>query len=150
MKHVLIRRTLRDESAASRIASIPSQEQFGRRRAADHRPCEDCSMVDSRSRPQLAGCMKAWARPSGLHALPCRRRNRQRCATRLVCLRAANFLRLGMPAEPRQAPRKERIDGVPAPAGGFLSTQDWRLCGGSCARAAGTGRGSRCKAVRGE
>ena len=61
MKQVLISRTLRDELAVSRIASILSQEQFDSRRAVGRRICEEFSFVDPSGRLQLAGCMKALA-----------------------------------------------------------------------------------------
>ena len=52
-------RTLRDEAAIARIASILSGESFDSRSALGRRVCEEFSFFDARGRPRLAGCMKA-------------------------------------------------------------------------------------------
>ena len=59
MSQSQISRTLRDEAAVARIASILSQERFDSRSALGRRICEEFSFADARGRPQLAGCMKA-------------------------------------------------------------------------------------------
>ena len=59
MSQSQISRTLRDETAVARIASILSQERFDSRSALGRRICEEFSFADARGRPQLAGCMKA-------------------------------------------------------------------------------------------
>ena len=59
MSQSQISRTLRDEAAVARIASILSQERFDSRSALGRRVCEEFSFADARGRPQLAGCMKA-------------------------------------------------------------------------------------------
>ncbi len=56
-----ISRTLRGDVARSRIIAILSHEQFDSRRAFARRICGEFSFVDTRGRPQLAGCMKALA-----------------------------------------------------------------------------------------
>ncbi len=68
-----ISRTLRDDAAVARVASILSQERFDSRSALGRRICEEFSFLDARGRPRLAGCMKALGalaeRDSGI-ALP--------------------------------------------------------------------------------
>ena len=59
MSQSQISRTLRDEAAVARIASILSEERFDSRSALGRRICEEFSFADARGRPQLAGCMKA-------------------------------------------------------------------------------------------
>ena len=59
MSQSQISRTLRDEAAVTRIASILSQERFDSRSALGRRICKEFSFADARGRPQLAGCMKA-------------------------------------------------------------------------------------------
>ena len=54
-----ISRTLREESAVSRIASILSRERFDSRSALGRRVCAEFAFTDALGRPQLAGCMKA-------------------------------------------------------------------------------------------
>ena len=61
MSQSQISRTLRDEAAVARIASILSQERFDSRSALGRRICGEFSFADVRGRPQLAGCMKALA-----------------------------------------------------------------------------------------
>ena len=59
MSRSQISRTLRDEAAVARIASMLSCEQFDSRSALGRRVCEEFSFADARGRPQLAGCLKA-------------------------------------------------------------------------------------------
>ena len=56
-----ISRSLRGESARSRIVAILSQERFDSRRALGRRICEEFSFVDALGRLQVAGCLKALA-----------------------------------------------------------------------------------------
>ena len=56
-----ISRSLRGESARSRIIAILSQERFDSRRALGRRICAEFSFVDALGRPQVAGCLKALA-----------------------------------------------------------------------------------------
>ncbi len=56
-----ISRSLRGESARSRIVAILSQERFESRRALGRRICEEFSFFDALGRLQVAGCLKALA-----------------------------------------------------------------------------------------
>ena len=60
-----ISRTLWEEASVSRVAAIPSRESFESRSALGRRVCEEFSFLDARGRPQLAGCMKAFADLAG-------------------------------------------------------------------------------------
>ena len=59
MSQSQISRSLRGESARSRIVAILSQERFDSRRALGRRICEEFSFVDALGRLQVAGCLKA-------------------------------------------------------------------------------------------
>ena len=59
MSQSQISRSLRGESARSRIVAILSQERFDSRRALGRRICEEFSFLDALGRLQVAGCLKA-------------------------------------------------------------------------------------------
>ena len=59
MSQSQISRSLRGESARSRIVAILSKERFDSRRALGRRICEEFSFVDALGRLQVGGCLKA-------------------------------------------------------------------------------------------
>ena len=65
MSQSQISRTLRDEAAVARIASLLSCEQFDSRSALGRRVCEEFAFADARGRLQVAGCLKALTALAG-------------------------------------------------------------------------------------
>ena len=59
MSQSQISRTLRDEAAVARIASLLSFEQLDSRSALGRRVCEEFAFADARSRLQVADCLRA-------------------------------------------------------------------------------------------
>ena len=102
-----ISRTLRDEAAVSRIASILSQERFDSRCALGRRICEEFSFLDARGRPRLAGCMKALGvlaeRVPGI-ALPPPKAPAVKAGPRLI--------EAGVPEPEEVPPHPARVEGL--------------------------------------